>query len=117
MYGRPLFEACPSHGKAYRTVEFMAYALAGAARSGCGDACFHAVAPKLTDASDPTMYARVSDETRALDELADSLSEADSGGRLSWQAKVLLCRTGSLHREFVSEPAWGVVNRAFRPHA
>ena len=41
-----------------------------------------AVAPKLTDAFDPTMYARVSDETRALDELADSLSEADSGGRL-----------------------------------
>ncbi len=28
------------------------------------------------------MYAKVSDDTRALDELTDSLSEADSGGRL-----------------------------------
>ena len=83
MYGRLLFEACLSHGKAYRTVEFMAYALSQAQRvSGCGDACFHAVAPKLTDAFDPTMYAKVADDTRALDELADSLSEADSGGRL-----------------------------------
>lgn len=32
MYSRPLFEACLSHGKAYRTVEFMVCALAGAAR-------------------------------------------------------------------------------------
>ena len=83
MYSRLLFEACLSHGKAYRTVEFMAYALSQAqCVSGCGDACFHAVAPKLTDAFDPTMYAKVADDTRALDELADSLSEADSGGRL-----------------------------------
>lgn len=83
MYGRSLFEACLSRGKAYRTVEFMAYALSQARFvSGCGDACFHAVAPKLTDAFDPTMYARISDDTRALDELADSLSEADSDGRL-----------------------------------
>lgn len=83
MYSRPLFEACLSRGKAYRTVEFMAYALSQARFvSGCGDACFHAAAPKLTDAFDPTMYARISDDTRALDELADSLSEADSGGRL-----------------------------------
>ena len=83
MYSRQLFETCLSRGKAYRTVEFMAYALSQARFvSGCGDACFHAVAPKLTDAFDPTMYARISDDTRALDELADSLSEADSGGRL-----------------------------------
>ena len=83
MYSRPLFEACLSRGKAYRTVEFMAYALSQArCVSGCGDACFHAAAPKLTDAFDPTMYARISDDAQALDELADSLSEADSGGRL-----------------------------------
>ena len=68
MYSRPLFEACLSRGKAYRTVEFMAYALSQARFvSGCGDACFHAVAPKLTDAFDPTMYARISDDTRALE--------------------------------------------------
>ena len=74
MYSRSLFEACLSRGKAYRTVEFMAYALSQARFvSGCGDACFHAVAPKLTDAFDPTMYARISDDARALDELADSL--------------------------------------------
>ena len=83
MYSRSLFEACLSRGKAYRTVEFMACALSQArCVSGCGDACFHSAAPKLTDAFDPTMYAKVSDDTRALDELADSLSEADSGGRL-----------------------------------
>lgn len=39
MYSRPLFEACLSRGKAYRTVEFMAYALSQARFvSGCGDA-------------------------------------------------------------------------------
>ncbi len=82
MYSRPLFEACLSHGNAYRTVEFMVCALSQAQRvSGCGDACFHTVAPKLTDAFDPTLYAKVSDDTRALDELADSLAEADSGAR------------------------------------
>ena len=84
MYSRPLFEACLLCDKAFRTVGFMACALSQAQRaSGCGDACFHAVAPKLTDAFDPTMYAKVSDDTRALVELADSLSEADSGGNMS----------------------------------
>ena len=83
MYSRPLFEACLLYDKAFRTVGFMACSLSRAQRvSGCGDACFHAAAPKLTDAVDPTMYAMVSDDTRALDELTDSLSEADSGGRL-----------------------------------
>lgn len=83
MYSRSLFEACLSHDKAYRTVEFMAYALSQAQRvSGCGEACFHAVAPKLTDAFDPTMYARVSDDARALDELADSLSEVGNASQL-----------------------------------
>lgn len=83
MYSRSLFEACLSHDKAYRTVEFMAYALSQAqCVSGCGEACFHAVAPKLTDAFDPTMYARVSDGARALDELADSLSEAGNASQL-----------------------------------
>ena len=72
-----------SKSSMFRTVGFMACSLSRAQRvSGCGDACFHAAAPKLTDAFDPTMYARISDDTRALDELADSLSEADSGGRL-----------------------------------
>lgn len=83
MYSRSLFEACLLCDKVFRTVGFMACALSQArCVSGCGDACFHAAAPKLTDAFDPTMYAKVSDDTRALDELADSLSEADSGGRL-----------------------------------
>ena len=83
LYSRPLFEACLSHGKVYRTVEFMAYALSQVQRVfGCGEACFHAVAPKLTDAFNPTMYARASDDARALDELVESLSEADGGGRL-----------------------------------
>ncbi len=72
MYSRPLFEACLLCDKTFRTVGFMACALSQAQRvSGCGDACFHAAAPKLTDAFDPTMYAKVSDDTRALDELAD----------------------------------------------
>ena len=83
MYSRSLFEACLLCDKVFRTVGFMACALSRAqCVSGCGDACFHAAAPKLTDAFDPTMYAKVSDDIRALDELADSLSEADSGGRL-----------------------------------
>ena len=83
MYSRSLFEACLLCDKVFRTVGFMAYALSQTrCVSGCGDACFHTAAPKLTDAFDPTMYAKVSDDTRALDELADSLSEADSGGRL-----------------------------------
>lgn len=83
MYSRSLFEACLSHDKAYRTVEFMAYALSQAQRvSGFGEACFHAVAPKLTDAFDPTMYARVSDDAQALDELADSLLEVGNASQL-----------------------------------
>lgn len=83
MYSRSLFETCLSRDRAFRTIGFMTCALSQAQRiSGCGGACFHAVAPQLTDAFDPTMYAKVSDDTRALDELADSLSEADSGGRL-----------------------------------
>ena len=83
MYSRSLFEACLLCDKVFRTVGFMACAFSQTrCVSGCGDACFHTAAPKLTDAFDPTMYAKVSDDTRALDELADSLSEADSGGRL-----------------------------------
>ena len=75
MYSRSLFEACLLCDKVFRTVGFMACALSRAqCVSGCGDACFHAAAPKLTDAFDPTMYAKVSDDIRALDELADSLS-------------------------------------------
>ena len=83
MYSRSLFETCLSRGRALRSIGFMTCALSQTrCVSGCGDACFHTAAPKLTDAFDPTMYAKVSDDTRALDELADSLSEADSGGRL-----------------------------------
>ena len=83
MFSRSLFEACLLCDKVFRTVGFMACALSRArCVSGCGDACLHEAAPKLTDAFDPTMYAKVSDDARALDELADSLSEADSGGRL-----------------------------------
>ena len=83
MYSRSLFDACLSHDKAYRTVGFMACALSQAQRvSGCGDACFHAVAPKLTDVFDPTMFARLSDDVQALDELTDSLVEAGDGSQL-----------------------------------
>lgn len=83
MYSRSLFDVCLSHDKTYRTVGFMACALSRAQRvSGCGEACFHAVAPKLTDAFDPTMFARLSDDVRALDELTCSLAEAGDGGQL-----------------------------------
>ena len=83
MYSRSLFDACLSHDKTYRTVGFMACALSRAQRvSGCGEACFHAVAPKLTDAFDPTMFARLSDDVRALDEFTGSLEEAGDGGQL-----------------------------------
>lgn len=83
MYSRSLFDVCLSHDKTYRTVGFMACALSRAQRvSGCGEACFHAAAPKLTDAFDPTMFARLSDDVRALDELTGSLAEAGDGGQL-----------------------------------
>ena len=83
VYSRSLFEACLSRSRAFRSIGFMTCALSQAQRvSGCGEACFHAVAPKLTDAFDPTMYARVSDDARALDELADSLSEAGNASQL-----------------------------------
>lgn len=77
MYGRSLFEVCLSCNRTFRSIGFMACALSQAQRvSGCGDACFHAVAPKLTDAFDPTLFAKLSDDARALDELAESLAKA-----------------------------------------
>ncbi|MFQ7392459.1 MAG: hypothetical protein ACLRM9_03585 [Collinsella aerofaciens] len=40
------------------------------------------MAPKLTDVFDPTMFARLSDDVRALDELTGSLAETGVGSQL-----------------------------------
>lgn len=83
MYSRSLFETCLSRDRALRSIGFMACALSQAQRiSGCGDACFHAVAPQLTDAFDPTLFAKLTDDARALDELTDSLVEAGGDTQL-----------------------------------
>lgn len=83
VYSRSLFEACLSHDCAFRSIGFMTCALSQTQRvSGCGDACFHVVAPKLTDAFDPTLFATLTEDARALDELADSLAEAGDNGQL-----------------------------------
>ena len=83
MYSRSLFDMCLSRGCAFRSVGFMACALSQVQRvSGCGEARFHAVAPKLTDAFDPTMFARLSDDAQALDELTDSLADASGDAQL-----------------------------------
>ena len=83
MYSRSLFDTCLSRGCAFRSVGFMACALSQAQRvSGCGDACFHVVAPKLTDTFDPTLFAKLTDDAQALDELTDSLAEASGGAQL-----------------------------------
>ena len=83
MYSRSLFETCLSRDRAFRSVGFMACALSQAQRvSGCGDACFHVVAPKLTDTFDPTLFAKLTDDARTLDELIDSLAEASSDTQL-----------------------------------
>lgn len=83
MYSRSLFETCLSRDRAFRTIGFMACALSQAQRiSGCGGACFHAVAPQLTDAFDPTLFAKLTDDARALDALTDSLAEASGDTQL-----------------------------------
>ena len=83
MYRRSLFDTCLLHEKAFRAVGFMACALSRAQRvSGCGNACFHTVAPKLTDAFDPAMFTGLSDDVRVLDELAESLSDTGSVSQL-----------------------------------
>lgn len=83
MYSRSLFNTCLLHEKAFRAVGFMACALSRAQRvSGCGNACFHTVAPKFTDAFDPAMFTGLSDDVRALDELAESLSDTGSVSQL-----------------------------------
>lgn len=83
MYSRSLFETCLSRDRALRSVGFMTCALSQAQRiSGCGGACFHAVAPRLTDAFDPTLFAKLTDDARALDELTDSLAEASGDTQL-----------------------------------
>ena len=62
MYSRSLFETCLSRGRALRSIGFMTCALSQAQRiSGCGGACFHAVAPRLTDTFDPTLFAKLTD--------------------------------------------------------
>ena len=83
MYSRSLFDTCLLHEKAFRAVKFMACALSRAQRvSGCGNACFHTVAPIFTDAFDPAMFTGLSDDVRALDELAESLSDTGSVSQL-----------------------------------
>lgn len=83
LYDRALFEACLAHGGAFRTVSFLAFALSQAKRvSGCCRACFHAVASSVTEAFDPTMFARLSDDTEALDRLADSLAAVGGSDQL-----------------------------------
>ena len=83
MYSRSLFNTCLLHEKAFRAVGFMACALSRAQRvSGCGNVCFHTVAPKFTDAFDPAMFTGLSDDVRALDELAESLSDTGSVSQL-----------------------------------
>lgn len=83
MYSRSLFDTCLLYEKAFRAVGFMACALSRAQRvSGCGNACFHTVAPKLTDAFDPAMFTGLSDDVQALDELAESLSDIGSVSQL-----------------------------------
>ena len=83
MYSRSLFDTCLSRGCVFRSVGFMACALSQTQRvSGCGGACFHAVAPQLTDAFDPTLFAKLTDDAQALDELTDSLADASGGAQL-----------------------------------
>ena len=83
MYNRSLFDACLSRGCAFHSIGFMACALSQAqCVSGCGDARFHVVAPKLTDAFDPTLFAKLTDDAQALDELTDSLAETSGGKQL-----------------------------------
>lgn len=83
MYSRSLFNTCLLHEKAFHAVGFMACALSRAQRvSGCGNVCFHTVAPKFTDAFDPAMFTGLSDDVRALDELAESLSDTGSVSQL-----------------------------------
>ena len=83
MYSRSLFETCLSRDRAFRTIGFMTCALSQAQRiSGCGGACFHAVAPQLTDAFDPTLFAKLTDDAWALDALTDSLAEASGDTQL-----------------------------------
>lgn len=107
MYSRSLFETCLLQEKAFRAVGFMARAFSRAQRvSGCGNACFHAMAPKLTDAFDPAMFAGLSDDVRALDELAESLSDTDNVSQL---------RTASQKFYFVGLAAC-IENLCLSPH-
>ena len=83
LYDRALFEACLAHGDAFCTVSFVASALSQAkCVSGCGRACFHAVAPSITETFDPTMFARLSDGIGAIDRLVDSHAAADGNDQL-----------------------------------
>lgn len=83
LYDRALFEACLTHGDAFRTVSFVAYALSQAkCVSGCDRACFHAAASSNSETFDPTMFTRLSDDIGALDRLADALAAVGGSERL-----------------------------------
>lgn len=78
MYSRSLFETCLSRDRAFRSIGFMTCALSQAqCISGCGDACFHAVAPRLTGAFDPTLFPSLPMTPGRSTELIDSLAEAN----------------------------------------
>ncbi len=64
-------------------VFFDVCSFAGKRISGCGSARFHAVAPSVyREWFDPTLFARLSDDIGALDELIDSLAVAGGGAQL-----------------------------------
>ena len=83
MYERALFELCLQHAESYRAIAFLAPALSHAERVfGCAEACFHTAAPSVADSFDPTMFSRLSDDAKALEELCVPFDAIDDDNHL-----------------------------------
>ncbi|MDY4217004.1 MAG: glycosyltransferase [Collinsella sp.] len=83
MYERSLFELCLQHAESYRAIAFLAPALSHAERVfGCAEACFHTAAPSVADSFDPTMFSRLSDDAKALEELCVPFDAIDDDNHL-----------------------------------
>ena len=88
LYSRSVFEAPLQCDAAFGMIAFSAAAVSRAqCIMGCGDATFHAPAPSITVSFDPTMFTRLSDDAKALDDLVEAVVPTGDNSRL-----VLACQ-------------------------
>lgn len=108
MYERGLFDACMHQGVPFRSASFSAAAIMRArCVCGCSGARFHSGMQPAAAVFDPSMFARLSDDAKALDGVLESFAVEAGDDRL-----VRAC-----HRFYYAHLVACIENLYLTPHA